>query len=186
MTNLLAPRRCFRLCGRSSVLLPYLVRAGSLDLVGLALVVDLDDPVVRHDALLPGLALVSPRLLPLARALVELLALHAPLLPGLGLDALLGGELLPLGRLLGGRQRLLTRERRGDRGQVEQDALLGRLQGQGGQQLVDEGLGAVAGGLGQAVLQVDGSVGGGQGVGVVGEQEAEVECVRRRLGDLHL
>jgi hypothetical protein len=164
---------------------PSLGTCFALGALGFSVLVHFHNPVVGDHALL-WLSLVAPSLLPLARVLVELLALHPPLLSGLGLDALLGGEPLPLGRLLGGREGLLTGQRGGGSGQVEQDAGLGGLQRQRGQELVDERLRAVAGGLGQAVLERHGGVGGRQRVWVGGQEQTEIECVGCRLGDLHL
>lgn len=58
---------------------------------------------------------------------------------------------------------------------------LGRGRGAGGEELVDEGLGAVAGDGGERGFEV--GVVDGQRVGVGGEEEAEVEGVGCRLFD---
>lgn len=138
--------------------------------------VDLDDPVV-FALLVQGL--VSPLALPFAALLI--VGQVAALLAGLGLDALLGGEALPLGRWLGLRYGLLSRETSTWLGEREEDAVLGGVKGAGGEELVDEGLGAVAGKLGEGLLQIVAIE--VHRVGVLGEEVAEIEGVRRRLFD---
>lgn len=142
----------------------------------LGLHVNLDDPVVL--ALLVH-GLVAPLALPLAALLIvdEVLALLARL----GLDALLGGKALPLGRGFGLGHRLLAGEAGAGLGQREEDAVGGGGEWAGGEELVDEGLGAVAGELGEGlfkrcVVQLD-------RVGVLGHEVAEIEGVGRRLLD---
>lgn len=117
--------------------------------LGLLCRVDLDEPVLLE--LLVG-ALVSPLALPLALLLVVLDV--AALLPRLGLDALLGGEPLPLGRLLGGREGLLARKGRLLRGQRQQHARGSGLDRARRQELVDKCLRAVPGQARQRALQV--------------------------------
>lgn len=150
--------------------------AGALFPRGLLLRVNLDQPVVL--ALLVQ-ALVTPLALPLARLLV--VGQVAALLPGLCLDALLGGEALPLGRRLGLGHGFLAGQAGGGRGQRQEDAVAGGLERAGGEELVDERLGAVAGDLGEGL--VDGGAVEDDGVGVLGEEVAEVEGVGRGLVD---
>lgn len=156
---------------------PISPNAGALFPRSLLLGIHLDQPVVL--ALLVQ-ALVSPLALPLARLLI--VRQVAALLPRLGLDALLGGEALPLGRRLGLGHGLLARQAGGGRGQRQQDAVAGGLQRAGGEELVDERLGAVAGEFGEGLVD-GGGVGEDDGVGVLGEEVAEVEGVGRGLVD---
>jgi hypothetical protein len=131
----------------------------------LLLLIHLNKPVVL--ALLV-LALVAPLGDPLAcRLIVDQLAVAL-----LVLDALLGGKALPLGRLLGGGDGLLAGQRRGGYGQDKVDAFRVGLDLAGGEQLVYEGLRGVAGGCGEDFFRGR----GGDGIGVVGEEIAEVEC----------
>lgn len=152
---------------------------GALLALPLGLHVDLDEPVVLS---LLVEALVAPLALPLARLLVvgEVLALLA----GLGLDALLLGEALPLCRGLGLGHGLLAGQAGGRGGQAEQDAVAGGGDGAGGEELVDERLGAVPGDVGQGLLFVGGVE--DEWVGVFCEEVAEIEGIRRRLFDCDL
>ena len=138
-----------------------IVRLSSLRLL---LLVDLNKPL-RVAVLV--LALVTPLGYPLARGLVVNKLAVALLV----LDTLLGGKALPLGRFLGGGDGLFAGNGGGRRGEHKVHALGARLDFAGGQQLVDEGLSGIARGGGE-----DGLVGGGgDWVGVVGEQVAEIE-----------
>lgn len=111
---------------RSRLSPPLLVLGLGLALLALLVLVDLDEPVLLHHAGLlavPAAALVvAPRALPRARVLVVPRRLGPPLLPRLRPDALARRELLPLGRLLGLRQRLLARQGGGCGGEREQHA----------------------------------------------------------------
>jgi hypothetical protein len=138
----------------------------------LLLLVDLDKPVVLAVLVL---ALVAPLGDPLAlRVVVDQVTVAL-----LVLDALLGGKALPLGGLLGGGDGLLAGKSGGRRGQNEVHALRVGFDLASREQLVDQGLRGVAGGCGEGCF-----VGGdGNGVGVVGEEVAEVECEGRGLVD---
>jgi hypothetical protein len=128
----------------------------------LLLVVDNGDPVVRHLAL-GVLALVAVLGLPVLGSVVVLqLAVAA-----LGLDALLVGELLPLGLLLLFGNGLLARQMCDGRGECELQRLVvgGLGDGAGGQELVDQALGGVARNGSQDFFLVLGQR--GQRVGVV-------------------
>ena len=143
----------------------------------LLLVVDNGDPVVRHLAL-GVLALVAVLGLPVLGSVVVLqLAVAA-----LGLDALLVGELLPLGLLLLFGNGLLARQMCDGRGECELQRLVvgGLGDGAGGQELVDQALGGVARNGSQDFFLVLGQR--GQRVGVVAEESAEVECERLGFG----
>jgi hypothetical protein len=137
----------------------------------LGLVVNLHKPVVRHLAL-RVLALVAVLRLPVLRSVVVLeLAVAA-----LGLDALLVGELLPLGLLLLFGHGLLARQMCGRRRQVELQRLVvgGFCDGAQREQLVDQALGGVARDGAEGLFLVLGER--GQRVGVIAEESAEVEC----------
>lgn len=142
----------------------------------LGLYVDLDDGIVL--ALLVQ-SLVTPLALPLARLLVE--GKVAARIARLWLDTLLGGEALPLGRRLGLRNGLLAGEAGARGGKAEQNALGGGAERAGGEELVDERLSAVAGELGERLLEVVAIE--GHGVGVLSEEMAEIEGVGCRLLD---
>ena len=139
--------------------------------LGLLLLVNLDKPLVVE---LLVLALVAPLGDPFAaRLVVNQLAVAL-----LVLDTLLGGKALPLGLLLGLRNGLLAGQRRRGCREDEVDTLGGRLDLTGREELVDEGLGGIAGGGGKRLF-VDGL----DGVGVVGEQVAQVKGEGRGLVD---
>lgn len=126
--------------GRPPPRVLVLAPLGIITILILLLLVDLDQPVLLHHALLlavdAAVPVEAPGLLPLAGLLVEVLGAHAALLARLGLDAALGGELLPLGGGLGLGQRLLARQG-GARGrQGEEDAFGRRGDGTGRQELV--------------------------------------------------
>jgi hypothetical protein len=128
-------------------------------------------PVLRHLAL-GVLALVAILGLPLLSGIVVLeLAVAA-----LGLDALLVGELLPLGLLLLLGHGLLARQVCGRRGEVELQRLVvgGFGDGAEGQELVDQALGCVACDGAEGLFFVLGER--GEWVGVIAEEGAEVEC----------
>lgn len=134
------------------------------------------------------LALVSPARDPFAGGFVvdELLS---PLLigqsgTGLGVvfaNALLASEQLPFRRGLGGRERLVAGEGGGARREGEEDTVLGgRGDLAGGEELVQERLGAIAGGGFQCIVERFGR-GPDEGVGVQREKVAKVEGVWRWL-----
>ena len=138
----------------------------------LLLLVNLDQPVILTILVL---ALVAPLGNPLALGLVVDQVAVALLL----LDALLGGKLFPFGGLLGGGNRLLTRERCGWRGKDQMYAFRGGLYLAGRQELVDECLGGIAGcGFKRFFVGA-----GGNGVGVICEQVSQVKCKRCGLVD---
>ena len=140
------------------------------------LLVNLNQPVILAILVL---ALVTVLGHPLARSLVEDQLSIALLV----LDALLGGKLLPLGlglflghALLAGQVGGRCRQAEGDAG-----AVVGFCDGACGEELVDEGLGAVAGGVfdvGFLNLAHD-----GKRIGVVAEEVAQVEGVGNGLVD---
>jgi hypothetical protein len=143
----------------------------SLARLCLLLLINLDKPLVVE---LLVLALVAPLGDPFAaRLVVNQLAVAL-----LVLDTLLGGKALPLGLLLGLGDGLLAGQRCGGRREDEVDALGGRLDLAGREELVDEGLGGIAGGGGKRLF-VDSL----DGVGVVGEQVAQVKGEGRGLVD---
>ena len=136
------------------------------------LLIDLNKPGVFGVLVL---ALVAPLGYPVAGRLVVNLVAVALLV----LDTLLGGKALPLGRFLGLGNGLLAGQRKLWRREDEVDTLGGRLDFTGGKQLVDEGLRGITSSGGESLF-----VGlGGDGVGVVGKQVAQVECERRGLVD---
>lgn len=137
----------------------------------LRLVVHNRQPIVRHLAL-RVLALVAILGLPVLSSIIILkLAVAA-----LGLDALLVGELLPLGLLLLLGHGLLARQVCGRRGEVELQGLVvgGFGDGAEGQELVDQALGGVAGDGAEGLFFVLGER--GEWIGVVAEKSTEVEC----------
>lgn len=163
---LIPPRPIFALL---PTIRPRIVRLARLLLL---LLVDLDKPVVLAVLVL---ALVAPLGHPLAgRFFVDHLAVAL-----LVLDALLGGEALPFSGLLGCGDGLLAGQWGRGRGEDEVHALAVGLDLAGGEQLVYEGLCGVAGGGGENLFR--GS--GGHGIGVVGEEVAQVEGEGRGLVD---
>jgi hypothetical protein len=103
----------------------------------LPLLVNLHEPVVLTVLVL---SLVAPLGYPFALRLVVDQVAIAPLV----LDTLLGGKALPLGRLLGCGNGLLTRYGCAWRGEYKVDTIGVGLDFAGGEQLVDEGLSSVA------------------------------------------
>jgi hypothetical protein len=140
---------------------PRVVRLARLLLL---LLVDLDQPVVLAVLVL---ALVAPLGHPFASRFV----VHQLAVALLVLDALLRGEELPLGLLFRSGQLLLAGKGRGWAGQDEVDAFRVGLDLACGEKLVYEGLRCVAGGCAERLF-----IRGFDGVGVVGEEVAEIEC----------
>ena len=153
----------------------------SLSLLLPLLLINLNKPLVL---VVLVLALVTPARHPLARSLVvgKLLAALLVLAGGTGLlaelaDTLLAGEQLPFRGGLGDGKRLVAREVDVRRWQGEKHTVRdGSLNLAGCQELVEEDLDAITGCGFQRVVQflVRGEL---QGVGVVYEQVAQVECV---------
>ena len=134
--------------------------------------IHLDKPVVLAVLVL---ALVAPLGHPFtARVVVDKLAVAL-----LVLDALLGGKTLPFGSLFDGGNGLFAGKWGAGGGEDEVHAFSGGLYLAGREQLVYEGLGGVAGGGAQDLFVCV----GGDGVGVVREQVAEVECEGSGLFD---
>ena len=134
------------------------------------LLIDLNKPGVFGVLVL---ALVTPLGYPVAGRLVVNLVAVALLV----LDTLLGGKALPLGRFLGLGNGLFAGQRKLWRREDEVDTLGGRLDFAGGKQLVDKGLCGITSSGGEGLF-----VGlGGDRVGVVGKQVAQVEGERRGL-----
>lgn len=173
--------------------------AVALSRVGLLLapllVIQLDKPVVLGLVLTVGILLARLETMarnPFTRGLVEdepalLLGKRVVLA-----DALFAGEQVPFRRRLRGRQRLVARHGRLACGQGQQHGGgWGRGHGAGGDELIEERLSAVTGsGIQGGIERCGGKWGGGvdrgrevEGVGVLGQEETQVEGVWSGLGD---